>query len=147
MEKRKPGVDVILDVLKAAHALAPASPFIASLYQQYQERGFLTRKQLEGLHSKASKLQEIPVGKLATLEAIILKMPQRFKSETPVGASPIYSKSIPVHSLITSILEKYPLHKQVLHLKNKFDSNTPISPAEMAELARFYKVLIKDKET
>jgi hypothetical protein len=80
MERRKPGVDVILDVLKLTVQTFPDSPFAASLLQQYQERGFLTKKQLEGLMNKASKVYDMPPGKLATLQAIIQKMPNSYNS-------------------------------------------------------------------
>ena len=67
-------VNVILDILKSMLLLKPESDFIKSLYDQYCNRGGLSKKQLEGLHSKASKTAGIPPGKLATLEAIIKKI-------------------------------------------------------------------------
>jgi hypothetical protein len=140
MERKKPGVDVILDILKAATSARPDSPFLASLHQQYEARGFLTKRQMEGLHAKSSKLPGMPAGKLATLQAIIQKMPTRQKSEKP-EASPVYSKSVPVHIVISRILEKYPEHRQVLLFKEKFDSNIPLSPREIADLMRFYQLL------
>ncbi len=142
MERRKPGVDVILDVLKITVQTFPHSPFAASLLQQYQDRGFLTKKQLEGLMHKASKVYNLPPGKLATLQAIIDKMPNRFKSEKPQEA-PIYEKNIPVRIVIASILEKYPEHKRVLFFKAKYDTNAPLSPQEISELEKFYKLLVK----
>jgi hypothetical protein len=72
-QKKKVGVDVILDVLKETLAANPESDFIKSLLFQYQERGGLSKKQLEGLLGKASKVVSISEAKLATLEAIILK--------------------------------------------------------------------------
>ena len=83
MFKKKPDVDVIMDVLKETLSAYPASVFVQSLLHQYQERGGLSKKQLEGLHSKASKVKTIVPGKLATLEAIILKKPTRYKSPEP----------------------------------------------------------------
>ena len=142
MERRKPGVDVILDVLKLTVQTFPDSPFAASLLQQYQERGFLTKKQLEGLMNKASKVFDMPPGKLATLQAIIQKMPNRYKSDIPEN-TPVFEKNIPVQIVIASILEKYPEHKRVLYFKGKNDSNTPLSSTEVSELERFYKLLVK----
>ncbi|HSC54286.1 MAG TPA: hypothetical protein VLC98_11710 [Phnomibacter sp.] len=142
MEKRKPGVDVILDVLQITVQTFPHSPFAASLLEQYKERGFLTKKQLEGLMNKASKVYDMPPGKLATLQAIIQKMPNRFKSEKP-EAAPIHEDSLPVRIVIAAILEKYPEHKRVLFFKAKYDTHTPLTPVEVAELAKFYKLLVK----
>lgn len=141
MDKQKQGVDVILDILRITVRTFPHSPFAASLLQQYQERGFLTRKQLEGLMHKASKVHNMPEGKLATLQAIIQKMPVRQKSEAPTSA-PIYEESLPVRILIAAILEKYPEHKRVLFFKAKYDTHTPLTKAELDELLRFYKLLV-----
>ncbi|TAD92075.1 MAG: hypothetical protein EAY75_03330 [Bacteroidetes bacterium] len=119
MDLRKPGVDVVADLLQAIAEAFPTNNFSQSLLQQYAQRGFLTKKQLEGLHSKAKKLPNAPVGKLATLEAIILKMPTRQKSALPQNIQPLYEKNVAVHLVISAILEKYPEHKQVLVLKTK----------------------------
>ncbi|HSK13280.1 MAG TPA: hypothetical protein VK907_08685 [Phnomibacter sp.] len=142
MQQKKPDVDVILDVLKGCIERYPDSTFVNSLHQQYMDRGFLTKKQLEGLHSKAQKALNIPPHKLATLEAIIKKMPTRFKSEAPANPSPVYEKNIPVRIFIAAILEKQPGHKRVLELKAKYDTNTPLSRNELTELQRFYKMFL-----
>jgi hypothetical protein len=142
MQQKKPDVDVILDVLKACLVRYPESTFVNSLHQQYQERGFLTKKQLEGLHSKAGKAVDMQPGKLATLEAIIKKLPNRFKSEAPENPSPIYEKVIPVRIFIAAILEKLPKHKRVLEFKAKFDTNTPLTNHELTELQKFYKMFV-----
>ena len=141
MDKQKHGVDVILDILRITVRTFRHSPFAASLLQQYQERGFLTRKQLEGLMHKASKVHNMPEGKLATLQAIIQKMPVRQKSEAPASA-PIHEESLPVRIVIASILEKYPAHKRVLLFKAKYETHTPLSKQELDELLRFYKLLV-----
>ena len=141
MDKQKHGVDVILDILRITVRTFPHSPFAASLLQQYQERGFLTRKQLEGLMHKASKVYNMPEGKLAILQAIIQKMPVRQKSEAPASA-PIHEESLPVRIVIASILEKYPAHKRVLLFKAKYETHTPLSKQELDELLRFYKLLV-----
>jgi hypothetical protein len=145
MDRRKPGVDIIADILQAAVATFPNSPFCASLLQQYGDRGFLTKKQLEGLHNRASKIIALPPGTLATLEAIILKMPTRVKSQIPEVSAPLYEKNIPIHLVISSILEKYPSHKQVLMFKAKNAANMPLSTSEINDLERFYSVLIAKK--
>ncbi len=83
MFRKKIDVDVVSDVLKATLSAYPDSVFIKSLSFQYEERGGLSKKQLEGLHKKALKVKTIPPGKLATLDAEILKRPTRFKSTIP----------------------------------------------------------------
>ncbi|MBK7308083.1 MAG: hypothetical protein IPI88_14395 [Chitinophagaceae bacterium] len=48
-------MDVLLDILNEMVKAHPASDFVNSLHQQYCNRGGLSKKQLEGLHSKASR--------------------------------------------------------------------------------------------
>src|SRR6187200_1664763 len=112
MSRIKPEVDIILDILKEALVAFPTSNFIASLLYQYQERGSLSKKQLEGLYNKASKLDSISPGKIATLQAIILKKPTRYKSPPP-AAAPLAVKDHLLEQRITEILSKYPEHKRV----------------------------------
>lgn len=135
-----PSVDVINEILEDCLLAFPVSRLLISLYQQYGKRGFLTKKQLQGLHAKASSVPTMNKGKLATLEAIINKMPNRFKSDLP-PAQPVYEKDTAVGEIITEILSKYPQHKRVLFLKSKFDNNDPLSTAEQDELKKFKKVL------
>lgn len=142
MYKEKPEFDVILNILDTAREYRPDSVFIQSLLQQYLERGSLSKKQLQGLHNKASKINEISASRLATLEATILKMPTRFKSELP-ETKPLYTKDETPGLLIESILAKYPQHKRVLFFKSKFDNNEVLSTAEIAELKKFSKLLNK----
>ena len=61
MKRKKLDVDIVLDILKETLAANPTSSFTASLLHQYQERGGLSKKQLEGLHHKASKVNTINV--------------------------------------------------------------------------------------
>ncbi len=142
IQKKKPGVDVILDVLKATLAAYPEAELIKSFLFQYQERGGLSKKQLEGLYGKASKVKAIPEAKLATLQAIILKKHQKQKSPLP-AAAPLYEKDEASASTASAILEKYPAHKAVLFYKNKIDNNQPLAASEKAELERFKKILLK----
>src|SRR6187455_2961522 len=113
MYRKKPDVDIINDVLKASREAYPNSSFVKSLSFQYEERGGLSKKQLEGLYKKASKINTIPANKLATLEAVILKRPTRYKSALPEN-TPLYTKNPTTGKLIDSILERYPQHKRVL---------------------------------
>ena len=140
MYRKKPDVDIINDVLKAAREAYPNSSFIQSLAFQYQERGGLSKKQLDGLYKKAVKIKTIPVNWLATLEAEILKRPNRYKSNLPPPA-PLYRKDENTGQIILSILEKYPQHKRVLFFKSKYDNNEPLSATELSELEKFNKLL------
>jgi hypothetical protein len=139
-KEKKPEVDIINTVLEDCIMAFPVSSFIISLYQQYQKRGFLSKKQLQGLLDKASKINDLAPGKLATLQALINKMPTRFKSELP-KAGPLYEKDKTAGEMIESILQKYPQHKRVLFLKAKYDNNESITAAELAELKKFIDIL------
>ncbi len=143
MDKQKPKVDVINMVLEECIIAYPVSSFIISIYQQYQQRGWLTKKQLEGLHQKAASAKNhiIPAEKLAALEAIIKKMPNRQKSELP-SSKPLIEKDEESEELINSILYKYPQHKRVLFLKAKFEKDQSLSSAEIQELKKF-KIALK----
>ena len=142
MNKKKPEFDIINEVLEACILAYPVSSFIISLYKQYGERGFLSKKQLQGLHGKASEITDINPGKLATLEAIINKMPNRFKSDLP-EAKPLYEKEEAFGTMIEAILAKYPEHKRVLFLKTKYENNETLTAEDKADLGRFMKVVEK----
>lgn len=140
MQRKKIDVDVVLDVLKETLEAYPESVFVKSLTNQYLERGGLSKKQLEGLYQKALKVKDMPAARLATLEAIILKKPTRFKSEIQPN-KPLYEKDEEVGKKITSILAKYPQHKAVLFLQVKYENNETLTTTEIADLDRFYKFL------
>jgi predicted ribonuclease toxin of YeeF-YezG toxin-antitoxin module len=120
----------------------PESVFIKSLYDQYCNRGGLSKKQLEGLYAKALKIDSIPPGKLATLEAIIKKKPTRYKSEAPAQVAAL-QKNETVGQTIDAILSKYPMHKRLLFLQSKYKNNDPISAAEISEIEKFKLLLLK----
>ena len=141
MYQRKPGIDIIGKILDACYTHNPDALFVMSLMHQYEERGSLSKKQLEGLLSKAQKIKDIPPNWLGTLEAIILKMPTRYKSEAPIVTAPIYEKNEEAGKLIASILAKYPEHKRVLFLQLKYNNHEVVSVDELNELKRFYKAL------
>jgi hypothetical protein len=138
MENRK--IDIVNELLEECILSYPVSSFIISLYKQYQQRGSLSKKQLQGLYGKTAKLKHIPPGKLATLEALIKRMPTRYKSEKPL-IKPLYEKDENIGQLITGILAKYPLHKRVIFLKTKYDNNELFSAADIADLKKFSQLL------
>lgn len=140
MYKKKETFDIINEVLEDCILAYPVSSFIISLYKQYQLRGSLSKKQLQGLHSKAVKIAAMPPGKLATLEALINKMPNRFKSELPEPA-PLFVKEETAGKWIEAVLAKYPQHKRVLFLKAKYDNNEVLSVSEMEDLKRFNQLI------
>ena len=142
IHRKKPDVDIIQDVLEATLEAYPASAFVQSLLNQYRERGGLSKKQLEGLYHKSAKAPNLPPNKLATLEAEILKRPNRYKSALP-PTTPLYTKDKEAGDLITAILAKYPQHKRVLFLQTKYDNNETLSTTEISELKKFHAVLFK----
>ncbi len=142
MNRINPDMDIIKDILEAVLKVQPLSSFTQSLLLQYIERGGLSKKQLQGLYSKAQKINTIPAGKLATLEAIILRKHSKHKSELPENV-PLYTKNEENGKMIDTILQKYPQHKRVLFLKLKYDNNEPFNSGEQLELEKFTKLLIK----
>jgi hypothetical protein len=136
MPAQKDRLDIINEVLEECIQAYPVSSFIISLYQQYQQRGSLSKKQLQGLYGKASGIQQLAPGKLATIEAIIKRMPTRFKSELP-EIKPMFEKDEMTGQMIAEILAKYPGHKRVLVLKVKYENNELLTVADMADLKRF----------
>jgi hypothetical protein len=137
---RKKEVDIVNEVLEECILAYPVSSFVISLYKQYMQRGSLSKKQLQGLHNKASSIKDIPINKLATLEAIIKKMPTRSKSELPEN-KPMFVKDPEAGTLINTILARYPQHKRVLFLSSKFENNEMLSISETDELKKFAKLI------
>ena len=144
MIRKNPNVDVIKDVLELSLVAYPENNFLKSLLFQYHERGGLSKKQLQDLYDKAAKVTTMPAGKLATLEAVILKKPTRYKSPTPIVA-PIITKNLLLGEHLNKIIAKFPQHKMVIFLKLKYENNELLSAAETAEIERFYKILITDR--
>lgn len=142
MNKNKPKIDIVNSILEDCIIAFPVSSFIISIYKQYIQWGSLSKKQLQGLYSKASKIEDIAPGKLGTLEAIIKKMPTRYKSELPEN-TPMFEKDKIAGKMIEEILLKYPQHKRVLYLKAKYDNSEVLSVSENAELKKFNQLLVK----
>jgi len=141
MENKKQGIDIINEVLEACILAYPVSSFIISLYKQYISRGWLTKKQLQGLYGVAEKVNGLTSGKLAALEAIINKMPTRYKSEAPGETKPLYEKDEETGKLIQAVLEKYPQHKRALFFQSKYQNNEPLSSSEITDLKNFVRML------
>lgn len=142
MHRINPDIDIIADLLNAVLKARPTDEFCRSLLHQYQERGGLSKKQLEGLLGKASKFTDVPPGKLATLEAIILKKHTNHRSAVATVVKEADAKD-ETPALISAILQKYPAHKRVLYFKLKADKNEPFTTLEKDELLKFSKILLK----
>jgi hypothetical protein len=142
MFKKKPGIDIIDKILDACYKHNPDALFIMSLMHQYEERGGLSKKQLEGLFLKAQKVTDMPQSWLATLEAEILKRPTRDKTLAS-NIKPLYEKDEITEKLLLEILAKYPHHKRIVFLQSKFSNNEVISVDEKKEVEKFHKLLIK----
>lgn len=141
MENKRPGIDIVNEVLEACILAYPVSSFVISLYKQYISRGWLTKGQLQGLFGKAQQISDLSPGKLAALEAMINKMPNRTRSEAPREAAPLYQKDETIGQQLAAILAKYPQHKRVLFLQSKFNNNEPLSATDLADLKRFSQLL------
>ncbi len=141
-QRLNPDVDIVAQIIQQVLAAKPEDTFCKSIYQQYMERGGLSKKQLEGLHGKAGRIKEISSGKLATLEAIIKK-----KHITERSAATITTIEIEIDTeaekMIDTILDKYPQHKRVLLFKANFEKDKILPKADKEELEKFYKILVK----
>lgn len=134
-------VDVIEKILAACYQQLNYSLFIMSLMHQYEERGFLTKKQMIGLLSHAKKVDGIPSGWLASLEANIDRLPDRIKSVKPEN-KPMFENDERTANLVAEILSKFPEHKRILFLKGKLLDHS-ISLSEKNEVEKLHKLLIK----
>jgi len=140
----KKAVDVIEKILDACYQYNPDALFVLSLMHQYEARGSLSKKQLMGLHQKASKVPGLPQHWLSTLQAIILKMPERHKiaNETPVPSVNNTTNSYEEFlSIIASILQKYPQHKGALLLQTKCNLKQLLTNEEKSQLKQWQKLL------
>ncbi|MBY0346919.1 MAG: hypothetical protein K2W79_01560 [Hydrotalea flava] len=137
-------VDVIDKILDACYQYNPDALFILSLMHQYEERGSLSKKQLQGLLQKAGNIPNMPANWLGTLEAIILKMPDRHKiakeNTIAVAMQHIHPDAVYL-PLITAILQKYPQHKGALLLQTKCSLHQPLTNAEKVQLKQWEKLL------
>ena len=140
MQQNRPKLDIINMLLEDCIIAFPVSSFVISIYQQYQRRGWLSKKQLQGLYDKASKINGVLPGRLAALESIIKKIPTRQKSELPQN-TPLFEKDPEAGKLIDEILRKFPQHKRVLFLKSRYDNIEILSANDMAELKKFRQYL------
>jgi hypothetical protein len=140
MQRIRPDLDIVMDILNAVLQIQPHSSFVQSLSHQYQERGGLSKKQLQGLYGKASRISAIPENKLATLEAIIKRKATKERSTLP-DQKPLYEKDESIGKEIDAILDRYPQHKRVLFFKSKYENNETFTSSEKTEIKKFMKLL------
>lgn len=139
-------IDVIEKLLALCYEHNKDALFIMSLMHQYEERGSLSKKQLQGLLLKAQKIKEIPAHQIAAVEAIVLKMPTRDKTpvqKTTPANSEAETQIAAALAQTEQILAVYPFHKQVLLLRSKLMSHQSLTPQEQADLTKFVKILVK----
>jgi hypothetical protein len=139
-------IDVIDKLLSLCYAHNKDALFIMSLMHQYEERGSLSKKQLQGLLLKAQKIKEIPAHQIAAVEAIVLKMPNRDKTpvqKTTSAISEAEAQIAAARAQTEQVLAVYPSHKQVLLLRSKLMSHQSLTPQEQADLTKFVKILVK----
>ncbi|MBH2004110.1 MAG: hypothetical protein I8H66_05410 [Sphingobacteriia bacterium] len=141
MSSSKQKLDIIDKILDACYRYNPDALFVMSLMHQYEERGSLSKKQLEGLYQKALKVPDMPVNWLATLQATINKMHTREKAPA-VNSSPLFKKDEVAGEKMAAILQRYPQHKRVIFLFSKYQQNELLTLAESAEVDKFYKLLM-----
>lgn len=140
-EKRGDRFDIVNYMLEECILAYPVSSFIISLYKQYTTRGSLSKKQLQGLYGKANAIEGIHAGKLATLEALINRMPTRYKSVLP--DKPVAGKNENEDlKKVEKILAAFPAHKGALVLYSKLKAGGALSAREATDLARFSSLII-----
>ena len=135
-------LDITLQILETLKSAKPDNVFIGSLHHQYCNLGGLSKKQLEGLYAKAETSGLISSSTLATLDAIIKKKPNRYKSEL-IKKAPELLKDESIAIDLQAIITKFPQHKMALFLQSKNDHNDPLTEAEKAAIKRLAKLLLK----
>lgn len=141
MAKTSNKIDVIDKLLHACYTANKNNLFIMSLYHQYEERGFLTKKQLQGLLDFAAKHTTVPVALQATVQALVNKMPERNKKETTTfNPTPKALQDYGV--LINEILQKHPTHKAILELQTIWKNKQQLSVTQKNNLLKLHKLLL-----
>ncbi len=142
MEIKKGQLDFVEKILNACFKELKYDLFLMSLMHQYEERGFLTKGQLQGLYYKAETVKDLPAGLLATLEATISKLPTREKKNAPIVLTEV-KKDEESENKLNEILAKYPQHKAVLNLQNIFKKHDKLTSSEKLALNKIYKIIFK----
>lgn len=144
MQIKKGNIDFVDKILVSCYKSNKDDLFIMSLMHQYEDRGFLTKGQLQGLFYKAEKVKDLPAGLLATLQAALSKLPTREKKNAPIIINEV-KKDEDTANKLNDILTKYPQHKAVIGLQNNFNKHDKLSSAEKIELDKIHKLLFRSK--
>ncbi|MFY8126815.1 MAG: hypothetical protein ACOVMM_00430 [Chitinophagaceae bacterium] len=144
MQIKKGNIDFVDKILTCCYEHFKQQDLtLLSLMHQYEERGFLTKGQLQALFYKAEKTPNLPAGLLATLQSTISKLPTRNKKQEVIT---LKQEKIDTESkeMIDEILSKFPQHKAVIGLYNNFNKHHKLTTSEKLELQKIYK-LMKEK--
>lgn len=144
--RKKPDVDVIKEVLEWVIVAQPKSSFAQSLYIQYQERGTLSKAQLQGLLDKSSRISRIPDAHKATLEAIIKRKFSKTKSALPENKD-LYEVDQLNLDKVNYILQYLPEHKSIRPLELKIKDHFPLTPLEISTIDKVYQLVQKKFES
>lgn len=141
MQIKKGDIDFVDKILTCCYEhYRQQDIMLLSLMHQYEDRGFLTKAQLQGLFYKAEKVPNLPAGLLATLQSTISKLPTRSKKQEVVV---LKEEKIDTESkqMLETILAKFPQHKAIMGLQNNFKKHEKLTPAEKLELTKIYKLM------
>lgn len=87
----------------------------------------------------------MPVGWIAAVEAIILKMPTRDKTPVDKSKKEIQDPMEKCKTLVQQILQQYPQHKRVLYFNTVLQQRKSLNATEQQELEKFHRLLIELK--
>jgi len=144
MQIKKGNIDFVDKVLNCCYEhFRQQDLTLLSLMNQYEDRGFLTKGQLQALYYKAEKVPNLPAGLLATLESTISKLPTRNKKQETIT---LKEQKVDTESqeMLDAILAKFPQHKAIIGLFNNFNKHEKLTTTEKLELQKIYK-LMNDK--
>lgn len=144
MQIKKGDIDFVDKILSCCYNhFRQEDIFVMSLMHQYEERGFLTKAQLQGLFYKAEKVPNLPAGLLATLQSTIKKLPTKEKKNAPIVITNEPKKDEETEAMLTKILTAFPQHKAVIGLQNNFSKYSKLNPSEKLELTKIYKLMVE----
>lgn len=144
MQLKKGDINVVDKILVACYDYyRQKDAMLLSLMHQYEERGFLTKAQLQGLLYKAEKVPNFSAGLLATLQSTIKKLPTKAKKTDEVIIKADNKKDEETEQMLTKILVAFPQHKAVIGLQNNFNKHDKLSPSEKLELIKIFKLMVE----
>lgn len=143
MQIKKGDIDFVDKILNCCYEhFRQNDLFVMSLMHQYEERGFLTKGQLQGLFLKAEKVPNLPAGLLATLHSTVKKLPTKEKRNAPIEIKNAPKKDEETENMLTKILATFPQHKAVIGYQNNFKRHDKLTTSEKLELTKIYKLMI-----